>query len=189
MKRSIFICAVILFISIFAYHNLLLSGEIKKTEKNADVEKLKNEIVKLRELAYIKNFMVSSIEAITAEEMREYYADDIKTLLGMEIKFFYSFGKIHGYVVLRNSEDNFAIIDNATLKIILFSDLPGKSRTYHLPVNKDKFRNLVLYRGDRIIAFPVDAIDYGKQKIEPGTKIKIEAECSHLKAGTVVDVM
>ena len=183
------ICAAYLLMFLLGGYNISLSRETGKTEKAEDIESLKNEITKLSELAFIKNFMVSSVEVIPAGEFKEYFVDDVKTLLGMEIKFFYTFGKIHGYVVFRNNKNDFAIIDNATLKIILFSDSPGASRTFHISITRDAFRNFALYRGDRIIAFPVESIDYGKKMIEPGTKIKIEAECLHLKAKTEVNVL
>ncbi len=157
-------------------------------EKDEAIEKLEEEVKKLRELINIQHFRVNFERAVHKENRKKYLIDDKETLLDMHIKLFHSFGKIHGYVVFKSSQNDHGIIDNAKLKIVLFSDEGNYKKIFYYKLSKDDFKELVLYRGDVIIAYPIDKIDYGERDIKEGSVVNVEAECLHLKTSTGIKV-
>ena len=145
---------------------------------------LKNKIDTLNRLLNEKIFIVKDIKELSENKIEKYFVRDSKTLLEMKIRLFYIMGKIHGYAVFLNRENNFAIIDNANLKLIFHSKyFTSRSKTFFIKINKNIFRELVLNRGDKIIAFPINNIKYGKALPE-GITISVKAECFQLETST-----
>ncbi len=157
-------------------------------EKDEAIEKLEEEVKKLRELINIQHYRVNYERAVYKENRKKYLIDDKETLLDMHIKLFHSFGKIHGYVLFKSSQNDHGIIDNAKLKIVLFSDKGNDRKIFYYNISKDGFKELVLYRGDVIIAYPIDKIDYGERDMKKDSIVNVEAECLHLKASTGIKV-
>lgn len=110
----------------------------------------------------------------------------------MEIKLFYIMGKIHGYVVFVNKKNDHAVINNAKLKLTFYSKIFISGRkTLFISITKEYFKKLFIERGDNIIAFPINSINYRKvlayrKSFTKGTSIQVKAECSQLRASTLL---
>ena len=153
----------------------------KKTVKEFE-EKIENLNIVINE----KNFIVENERILSAEESKRVYVADMKSLIQFRVKFFYTFGKMHGYAIFTGRENDYAVIDNARIKITLHHPVfQGNKRIFYVDVDKESFRELTLARGDRVIAFPIRHVRVGDFNLG-GRATPVEAECFHLKTSTII---
>ncbi len=181
LKKNL-IC-LLLAIILFNPVNNYLYCEQNNTESKKE---LLQKIEYLDKLLNEKFFVVQKTEAISDAESIKYFTEDKAALKDIKLKLLYSFGKIYGYVVFIGNNNEYAIIDNANLKITLHDKkfVSGKKTLYY-KINRDEFRKLSLSRGDIVIAFPIENVEYG-DRLDEGTILPVDVECFHLKSRTKV---
>jgi hypothetical protein len=181
LKKSL-ICFLLAIIFFNPVNNYLYCEENKTESK----EELLQKIDYLDKLINEKFFVVQKKEAISNAENIKYFTGDRAALRDIKLKLFYSFGKIYGYAVFIGNNNEFAIIDNVNLKITLHNKkfVSGK-KTFYYKINRDKFSKLTLSRGDIVIAFPIENVEYG-DKLEEGTVLPVDVECFHVKSRTKI---
>ena len=183
ISKTIKITTLILYtVVLLSYNNQPIV--YSKEEKTASNEELMAKIEKLEKLLNEKFFIIQHSGKLIKKEIKENYTTDVKTLIGLKLKLFYSFGKIYGYAVFISKKNNFAIVDNVNLKLTFYHNkfMSGK-KIFYIKIKKQDFSMLTLARGDRVIAFHIKNIEHGKLLPE-GNIIPVTAECSHLKTRT-----
>ncbi|MCP4135503.1 MAG: hypothetical protein GY754_31330 [bacterium] len=185
IQRKSFLKMILLLLLVPAFLFLSHSGF---GEEKLSEEELKTEISELKKLLKVNQFLVQYARNLDKQEKKKHFVRNNRILAGMQVKLFYSMGKIHGYVVFLNTDDDYAIIDNASLKLTLDSrHFSSGTKTVFVRVKKNGFKKLTLSRGDTVIGFPVDAVKYGK-KIDTGSTIQVRAECFQFKAETAIQI-
>lgn len=145
-----------------------------------------NEHKRSEEKHVIKTTYISDMHKLNKSELLKYYISDKNSLVEMRIKLYYSMGKIHGYIVLLNSNNDYAVIDNVNMKITLIHDsINSGNLTYFYTASKNDFKKIKLVNGDQLIGFPIENIKYNT-KFQKGIEISVKAECWHLSDETIL---
>ncbi|MES0490641.1 MAG: hypothetical protein ABUK01_11645 [Leptospirales bacterium] len=145
-----------------------------------------SELEELRKELRVKQYIPVKSERLNPAEFREFYSYDYKKIKDLNLRLFYSMGKVSGYAVFINSDNDFSIVEGSQLKIILkHRSFMSGSKTIFLSVEKNKFRKLTLKRGDTIIAFEIPRLRF--REVIPGkTYIKVDAEFFGLSDKSII---
>jgi len=175
VRKSIFSIAFIFIYFLFFY------------PAGADTMKeLKDKIAELNTIIKEKNFFVINESVLAEDQFDKAFEMDTKSILQFRLKLFYSFGKMYGYAIFLNKENDYAIIDNAKLKLTIYDPaFSANENVFFIDVKKESFRKLTLSRGDQVIAFPIEHIKIGNFKLK-NDSIPVDAECFHLKTSTTI---
>jgi len=135
-----------------------------------------SELEELRQELRVKQYIPVKSERLTQEEFNDYFDFDYKKVKDLNLRLFYSMGKVSGYAVFINSDNDFAIVEGPELKIVLkHRSFTSGSKTIFLTVEKRRFRKLTLARGDTVIAFEIPRLRF-REVLPKKAFIRVSAE-------------